>query len=153
MSILLYGCTIWTIIKRMEKKLDGNYTIMLQAIFNKSCRQEPIYNSSVPIQDVALKTNGERWTIETGGKKESGRSMLAARNDDDDDDNCKTSVTKNKVRKRVYLFLDCYISVAFQCISHLVFSSFVLLELRWCIHTIVLTLLQLGRRKQHPTKQ
>ena len=25
MSILLYGCTTWTIIKQMEKKLDGNY--------------------------------------------------------------------------------------------------------------------------------
>ena len=25
-SILLYGCTIWTIKKRLEKKLDGNYT-------------------------------------------------------------------------------------------------------------------------------
>ena len=25
-SILLYGCTIWTLTKRLEKKLDGNYT-------------------------------------------------------------------------------------------------------------------------------
>ena len=25
-SILLYGCTTWTLNKRMEKKLDGNYT-------------------------------------------------------------------------------------------------------------------------------
>ena len=30
MSILLYGCTIWTLTKRMEKKLDGNYTKMNQ---------------------------------------------------------------------------------------------------------------------------
>ena len=28
-SILLYGCTTWTLIKRVEKKLDGNYTRML----------------------------------------------------------------------------------------------------------------------------
>ena len=28
-SILLYGCTTWTLTKRMEKKLDGNYTRML----------------------------------------------------------------------------------------------------------------------------
>ena len=35
-SILLYGCTIWTLTKRMEKKLDSNYTRMLQAILNKS---------------------------------------------------------------------------------------------------------------------
>ena len=34
--ILLYGCTIWTLTKRLEKKLDGNYTRMLRAILNKS---------------------------------------------------------------------------------------------------------------------
>ena len=28
-SILLYGCTTWTLTKQMEKKLDGNYTRML----------------------------------------------------------------------------------------------------------------------------
>ena len=39
--ILLYGCTTWTLTKRMEKKLDGNYTRMLRAILNKSCRQQP----------------------------------------------------------------------------------------------------------------
>ena len=33
-SILLYGCTTWTLTKRMEKKLDGNYTRMLRAILN-----------------------------------------------------------------------------------------------------------------------
>ena len=35
-SILLYGCTTWTLTKRLEKKLDINYTRMLQAILNKS---------------------------------------------------------------------------------------------------------------------
>ena len=40
-SILLYGCTIWTLTKRLEKKLDGNYTRMLRAILNKSWRQHP----------------------------------------------------------------------------------------------------------------
>ena len=138
MSILLYGCTTWTLTKRMEKKLDGNYTRMLRAILNKfwrhhltkqqlyghlppitktiqvrptrhagHCRRsrnelisdillwvtsrgrekagqpgEPINNSSVPIQDVALKTK----TIETSGRRRSGRSMLAVRHDDDDND-------------------------------------------------------------------
>ena len=41
LSILLYGCTTWTLTKRLEKKLDGNYTRMLQAILNKSWRQHP----------------------------------------------------------------------------------------------------------------
>ena len=41
-SIQLYGCTTWTLTKRLEKKLDGNYTRMLRAILNKSWRQHPI---------------------------------------------------------------------------------------------------------------
>ena len=40
-SILLYGWTTWTLTKRLKKKLDGNYTIMLRAILNKSWRQHP----------------------------------------------------------------------------------------------------------------
>ena len=40
-SILLYGCTTWTLNKRLKKKLDGNYTRMLRAILNKSWRQHP----------------------------------------------------------------------------------------------------------------
>ena len=30
-SVLLYDCTIWTLMKLLEKKLDGNYTRMLTA--------------------------------------------------------------------------------------------------------------------------
>ena len=108
-----------------KKKLDGNYTRMLQAILNKSWRQHPIkqqlyshlppimktikirwtrhvghywrsrnelisdvflwtpscglawqddqlqptYNSSMPIQDVALKTCRKQWTIGRGGER------------------------------------------------------------------------------------
>ena len=47
---------------------------------------EPTYNNSVPIQDVALKTCRKRWTIEEGGGRESGISVLMAQHDDDDDD-------------------------------------------------------------------
>ena len=39
LSKLLYGCTTWALTKRLEKKLDGNYTRMLRAILNKSWRQ------------------------------------------------------------------------------------------------------------------
>ena len=35
-SIPLYGCTTWTLAKRLEKNLDGNYTRMLRAIMNNS---------------------------------------------------------------------------------------------------------------------
>ena len=43
-SILLYGCTmdvVWTLTKRLEKKLDGNHTRMMRAILNKFWRQHP----------------------------------------------------------------------------------------------------------------
>ena len=39
--VLLDGCTAWALIKCMVKKLDGNYTVMLKAILNKSRRQQP----------------------------------------------------------------------------------------------------------------
>ena len=39
MLILLCGCTTWTLTKRLEKKLDGNYKRLLRAIMNKSWRQ------------------------------------------------------------------------------------------------------------------
>ena len=41
-SILLYGCTTWTLTKRLERKLDGNYTRMLRAVLNKSWPQHPM---------------------------------------------------------------------------------------------------------------
>ena len=37
-SMLLCGCITWTLTKRLEKKLDGNYTRMLRAILNKCQR-------------------------------------------------------------------------------------------------------------------
>ena len=40
-SILLYGCTTWTLCKRLEEKRDGNYTRMLREILNESWRQHP----------------------------------------------------------------------------------------------------------------
>ena len=52
-SILLYGCTTWMLTKRLEKKLDGNYTRMSRAILNKFWRQLPtrhqLYGQPPPI--------------------------------------------------------------------------------------------------------
>ena len=52
-SILLSGCTTWTLTKRLQKKLDTNYTRMLRAILNKSWRQQPtnqqLYGHRLPI--------------------------------------------------------------------------------------------------------
>ena len=64
--ILLYGCTTWTLTKRMEKKLDANYTRMLRARMNKSWRQHPtkhqLYGHLLPI----TKTIQVRLTRHTG---------------------------------------------------------------------------------------
>ena len=40
-SILLYGCTTWTLTKRLEKKLDGNYTRMLRVTPHKAPTIQP----------------------------------------------------------------------------------------------------------------
>ena len=65
-SILLYGCTTWTLTKCMEKKLDGNYTRTFRAVSNKSWRQHPtkqqLYGHLPPI----TKTIQIRWTRHAG---------------------------------------------------------------------------------------
>ena len=65
-SILLYGCTTWTLTKHREKKLDGNCTRMLWAILNKSwklhLRKQHLYGHLPPIS----KTIQIRWTRHAG---------------------------------------------------------------------------------------
>ena len=60
------GCTTWTLTKRLKKKLDGNYTRMLRAMLNKSCRQHPtrhqLYGHLPPI----MKTIQVRRTRHAG---------------------------------------------------------------------------------------
>ena len=65
-SILLYGCTTWTLTKWLKKKLDDNYTRMLRAILNKSWWKHPtrhqLYGHLPPI----TKTIQVRWTRHAG---------------------------------------------------------------------------------------
>ena len=69
-SILLYGCTTWTLTKCMGKKLDGNYTRMLEAILNKSWRQHPtkqqLYDHLPPISETIVvrrtRHSGHCWS-------------------------------------------------------------------------------------------
>ena len=65
-SILPYGCTTWTLTKRMEKKLDGNYTRMLRAILNKSWRQHPTKQQLYAHLPPITKTIQVRWTKYAG---------------------------------------------------------------------------------------
>ena len=65
-SILLYGCTTSTLTKQREKKLDGNYTRMLQAVLNKFWRQHPtkqqLYGHLPPIIKVrGTRHAGHSW--------------------------------------------------------------------------------------------
>ena len=64
-SMLLYGCTTWTLIKWLEKKLDGNYTRMLRAILNKFWRQQQLYSHLPPttktIQVRRTRRAGHCW--------------------------------------------------------------------------------------------
>ena len=75
-SILLYGCTTWTLTKRLEKKLDGNYTRMLRAILNKSWQQHPtrhqLYGHLPPI----TKTIQVRRTRHAGHCWRSGDELI-----------------------------------------------------------------------------
>ena len=65
-SILLYGCTTWTLTKRLEKKLDGNYTRMLRAILNKSWRQQPTRHQLYSHLPLITKTIQVRRTRHAG---------------------------------------------------------------------------------------
>ena len=65
-SILLYGCTTWTLTKRLEKKLDGNYTRMLRAILNKSWRQHSTRHQLYGHSPLITKTLQARLTRHAG---------------------------------------------------------------------------------------
>ena len=60
-SILLYGCTTGTLTRRLKKKLDGNYTRMLQAILNKSWKQHPTKHQLYGHLSSITKTIQVRW--------------------------------------------------------------------------------------------
>ena len=163
MLILLYGYTTLTLTKHMEKNLI-NYTRMLWAVLNKSCRQHPtkqflcghlppimktiqvrqtrhsehcwrskrelisdvlLWNPShgqtkvwrparTYIQQLCADTGckledfSEWWTIETGGERGSGKSMLAVQHDDDDDDDD---------RKELYMLFCYYHHIVLKLIS------------------------------------
>ena len=77
-SILLSGCTTWTLTKRLKKKLDGNYTRMLRAILNKSRRQHPtrhqLYGHLPPITKTiqARRTRHAGHWLEKQGRAHMG---------------------------------------------------------------------------------
>ena len=76
-SILLYGFTTWTLTKRLEKKLDGNYTRILRAILNKSWRQHPTRHQLYDHLPPRTKTIQVRRTGHAGHCWESRDELIS----------------------------------------------------------------------------
>ena len=76
-SILLYGCTTWTLTKRL-KKLDSNYTRMLRAILNKSWRQHPqgTNYTATCLPSRKLSKLDEPDTQDTAGEARTNSSVM-----------------------------------------------------------------------------
>lgn len=55
-SVLVYGCTTWTLTKTLEKRIDGNFTRMLRAALNISWTEHPtkdqLYGDLPPISQM-----------------------------------------------------------------------------------------------------
>ena len=77
MSILLYGCTTWTLTKHKVKKLDSNYTRMLQAILNNSWRQHPTKQHLYGHLPLITKTIQVRRTRHVGHCWRSGDELIS----------------------------------------------------------------------------
>ena len=77
MLILLYGCTIWTLTKRMEKKLDGNYMRMLRAILDKSWRRHGTKQQLFSYLPPIMKIIKVRQTRHAGHCKRSKDKLIS----------------------------------------------------------------------------
>ena len=76
-SILLHGCTTWTLTKRLEKKLDGNYARMLRLILNKSWRQHPTRHQLYGHLPYITKTIQVRRTRHAGHCRRSRGKLIS----------------------------------------------------------------------------
>ena len=76
-SILLYGYTTWTLAKRMEKKLDGNYARMLRAILNKSWSRHPTKQQLYSYRPPTTKTIRVRWSKHAGHSRRNRDELIS----------------------------------------------------------------------------
>ena len=77
-SILLYGCTTWTLTKRLEKKLDGNYKRMLRATLKSpggNTPQDTNYTATY-LPSRKLSKIDEPDTQDTAGKAGTSSSVM-----------------------------------------------------------------------------
>ena len=76
-TILLYGCTTWTLTKRMEKNLDCNYTRIWRATLNTSWRQHPTKQQRYDYLPPITKTIQVRRTRHAGHSWRSRDELLS----------------------------------------------------------------------------
>ena len=73
-SLLLYSCTMWTLMKCLENKWDGNNTKILSAILNKSCSCIATY---FPSCWPSSKKSRKYWTLlKKKGQTHQGCSIM-----------------------------------------------------------------------------
>ena len=65
-SILLYGCTTWTLTKRLREKLDGNYTRMLRSNIEQVLATTPHKTPTIRTLTPITKTIQVRRTRHAG---------------------------------------------------------------------------------------
>ena len=68
-SILLYGYTTWTLTKWMEKKLDGNYSRMLQASWRQHPTKQQLY-CHLPLITKTIKIRRTRHVVQCWRSRE-----------------------------------------------------------------------------------
>ena len=77
-SILLYGCTTWTLSKHIKRKLDGNSTRILWAILNKSWKHHPTKRQLYGHQPPISKTIQIRRTRHVGHCWSSKNKLISS---------------------------------------------------------------------------
>ena len=68
-SVLLYGCTTWTLMKCLKKKLDRDHIRMPYGVLNKSCKhhlgKQQLYGHLPPISQTIEDMLGTAGEIRT----------------------------------------------------------------------------------------
>ena len=77
MSVLLYGYATWTLMKCLDKKLNGNYIRMLCAVLNKSWKQHFTKQQLCDHLPPISQTIQVKWTKYTGNYWGSWEKLIS----------------------------------------------------------------------------
>ena len=169
-SILLYGCTTWTLTKRLEKKLDGNYTRMLRAILNKSWQQHPtrhqLYGHLPPItktiQVRETRHAGHCWRSRdelisdvllwtpTHGRAKAGRPARTYIQQLCEDTGCcpedlpRAMNDREKWRERGMMMMMIYVYIYIYIYAYIYVYMYIYVYVYICIYIYTVTRLSIG---------